>query len=343
MPSTDETPLRQASPGTNQASFQWYAGEQGEADLKYTFDKLTAIADSEVKMSRKTETQNISMRFQRHGHQWQVKFPPDFPRSNASVSTNGRVCAEVGGETIRSAVRAIISSITHPPSVGTHDIPACTAAEQWYGGEQGEATLRYVLNELKSIADNGVKMSRKIDTQDVTLSFERLGQHWQVTFPSNFPRSEASLSRNGDFCAMVGGNDVETAVGAIVNRVSTMDQQFTGIHGNPHQWYAGEYGEATLKHVFDELNKIADGNVDMSRKTYTKDITLCFYRQGQEWQVKFPPDFPSSNAGLSINRNLCATIGGDNVEDAVRAIIKHITSMDQLLGVMRMKPICSIT
>ncbi|KAL9971587.1 hypothetical protein ACROYT_G017767 [Oculina patagonica] len=341
---TNETPLRHASPGTNQASSQWYAGEQGEADLKYAFDKLTEIADGQVKMSRKTENQNISMCFQRHGQQWQVKFPPDFPRSNASVSTNGRVCAEVGGKTIRSAVRAIISAIKHPPAVGAHAIPAQIDADQWYGGEQGEETLRYVLNELKSTADNEVKMSRKKDTQDVTLSFERLGQHWQVKFPSNFPRSEASLSRNGHVCGMVGGNDVETAVRAIVNRVSTMDQPLAGIHDNPDQWYAGEYGEASLKHVFDELKKIADGNVDMSRKTDTKDITLCFYRQGQEWQVKFPPDFPSSNAALSINRNLCATIGGDDVEDAIRAIIRHITSMDQPPAASRrIKPLCSIS
>ena len=295
-------------------------------------------------MSRKKETQNISMRFQRHGQKWQVKFPPDFPRSNASVSTNGEVCAEVGGDTIRSAVRAIISAIKHPPVVEMHAIPARMVASQWYGGEQGEATLRYVFNELTSIANSEVKMSRKTDTQDVTLSFERLGQNWQVTFPSNFPRSKASLSSDGEFVTLIGGNNVEAAVKAIANRVSSLDQQpFAGIHSNS-QWYTGECGEATLKYVFDELKKIADGNVEMSRKTDTQDITLCFYRHGQEWQVKFPSNFPSSNASLAINRSPCAAIGGDNVEDAIRAIIKHITSMDQPPVVMRVKPaICTIT
>ena len=329
LPSTGETPLRQEYSGVNRASSQWYTSEKGEADVKHTFDKFKEIADGEVKMSRKTETQNLSMSFQRHGQQWQIKFPPDFPRSNASVFTDKQAFAEVGGDTIRSAVRAIISAITHPPAVGAHYVPVGMTANQWYAGEQGEVILRYVFNELTNIADSGVKMSRKTDSQDVTLSFERHGQHWKITFPSNFPRTDASLSKNGEFCTMVGDNTVETAMREIIDRISSLDQRpITGIHANP-QWYKGEYGETALKYVFSELEKIADRHVEMSRKTDTQDITLCFYRQGQEWQVKFPSNFPSSNASLFINRKLSATIGGDSVDSAVRGIVNHITSMAQ--------------
>lgn len=347
MCSTDVTPLRASPPCDNHAALQWYASDQGEADLRYIFNKLKAIADSEVQMSRKKETQNLSMSFQRNGQQWQVSFPADFPSTNASVFTNGEVYAVAGGDTVRSAVRAIISKIKHTPAVGIHG----NSADQWYGGEQGEAILRYVFNELTNIADSEVKMSRKTDTQDLTLSLERSGHHWQVKFPSNFPRSDASLFINREFIAVVGGDTVETAVRAIIHRISSLDPSFIN-RGNPTcqqpavQWYAGENGEATLKYVFNELSKIAHGNVQMSRRTDTQDITMCFCRQGQEWQVTFPSNFPSSEASLSINKRVCTTIGGDNVEHAVCATINYITSTDQPprpVFVRRMQPVCSIT
>ena len=339
------TPLRAGPPCDNHAALQWYASDQGEADLRYIFNKLTAVADSDVQMSRKKETQNLSMRFQRHGQQWQVSFPPDFPRSNASVFTNGEACAVAGGDTVRSAVRAIISKIKHIPAVGIH----CNLVDQWYGGEQGEANLKYIYNELTSIADSEVKMSRKTDTKDLTLSFERLGQHWQVTFPSNFPSSDAGLFINREFNAMVGGDTVETAVRAIIHRISSLD----GNRGIPatcqqpaSQWYSGDTGEATLKYVFNELSKIAHGDVQISRRTDTQDITMCFCRQGQEWEVMFPSNFPSSQASLSLNKQVRTTIGGDDVEHAVCTTINYITSLDQtprLVFMPRMQPGCSIT
>ncbi|KAJ7383731.1 hypothetical protein OS493_026262 [Desmophyllum pertusum] len=295
-------------------------------------------------MSRKTDTQNLSMSFQRHGQQWQVKFPSNFPRSDASLCTNGEVWEMVGGDTVRIAVRAIISAINQP-AAGAGGIhggnPARMAAAghaQWYGGEYGEATLKYVVNELTKIADSEVKMSRKTDTQDVTLSFNRRRRSWKVKFPSNFPRSNASLSTNGEFYAMVGGDTVETAVSAITNRISSLDQPLAAV-----QWYSGEYGEATLKYVFSELRKIAVGDVNMSRKTDTQDITLCFRRQGREWQVKFPSNFPRSTVILSANGEVCAIAGGDTVEHVVNEIINHITSMDHppVVRSSRMK-LCNI-
>lgn len=338
------TPLRTGPPCDNHSALQWYASDQGEEDLRYIFNKLTALADTEVKMSRKKENQNLSMSFQRHGQQWQVHFPPNFPRSNASVFTNGEVCAVAGGDTVRSAVRAIISKIKHIPTVEIHGNPV----NQWYGGEQGEATLKYVYNELANIADSEVKMSRKKDTQDLTLSFERLGQHWQVTFPSNFPSSDAGLFINREFNAMIGGDTLETAVRAIIHRISSLD----GNRGNHTcqqpavQWYSGENGEATLKYVFNELSKIAHGDVQMSRRVDTQDITMCFCRQGTEWQVIFPSNFPSSEASLSLNKQVRTTIGGDDVEHAVCAIRNYITSLDQTPGLVfmrRIQPGCSIS
>ena len=342
------TPLRAGPPCDNHSALQWYASDQGEADLKYIFRQLTAMADSEVHMSRKKETQNLSMSFQRHGQLWQVSFPADFPSSNASLFTNGEVCAVAGGDTVRSAVRAMISRIKQTPAVGIHG----STEDQWYGGEQGEAILKYVVDELTNIANSEVKMSRKTDTQDLTLSFKRFRQHWQVKFPSNFPRSDASLFINREFNAMVGGDTVETAVRAIINGISSLDPSFSITRNNPThphpavQWYAGENGEATLKYVFNELSKIAHDDVQMSRRTDTQDITMCFFRQGREWQVTFPSNFPSSEASLSINKQVCATIGGDNVENAVCATINYITSRDQRprpAFMRRMQPVCSIT
>ena len=346
---TDVTPLRRESPSHNHAALQWYASDQGEEDLKFILNKLTTIADSEVQMSRKTKTQNLSMSFQRHGQQWQVSFPADFPRSNVSMFTNGEVCAVVGGDTVRSAVRAIISKIKHSPAVcvGIHG----NHSHQWYSSEQGEAILKYVLNELTNTADGEVKMSRKTDTLDLSMSFERFGQHWEVKFPSNFLTSDASLFINGEFNATAGGDTVEAAVRAIIHRISSLDQSFAGHCGNPScppvaQWYEGENGEATLKFVFSELTKIANGDVQMSRRTDNQNITMCFRRQGHEWQVTFPSNFPSAEASLSTNRRVSTMIGGNNVEDAVCAIINHITSLDQtprLVVMNRMQPVCSIT
>ena len=342
------TPLKAGPPYDNHAALQWYSSDQGEADLRYIFNKLTAVADSEVQMSRKKETQNLSMSFQRHGQQWQVSFPADFPRSNASVFTNGEVCAVAGGDTVRSAVRAIISKMKQSPAAGIHG----NSEDQWYGGEQGEAILKYVFNELTNIADSGVKTSRKTDTQDLKMSFERFGQHWQVKFPSKFPKSDASLFVNREFNAIAGGDTVETAVRAIIHRISSLDQSFAENHGNATcqqpaaQWYAGENGEATLKYVFNELSKIAHGDVQMSRKTDTQNITMCFRRQGQEWQVTFPSNFPSSEASLSINKRFCTMIGGNNVDHTVCAITDYIKSTDQPprpVFVRRMQPVCSIT
>lgn len=338
------TPLRGEPPCETHTAVQWYVGDQGEQDLKYIFNKLTAIADGEVQMSRRKETQNLSMSFQRHGQQWQVSFPSDFPRSNASVFSNGDFCAVVGGDSVRTAVRAIISKINHSPAVGTHGNPT----NQWYGGEQGETILKYVFNELINISDSEVKMSRKKDTQDVSMKFERFGQHWKVKFPSNFPRSDASLFINREFDSMVGGDTVEAAVRAIIHRISSLYQSSGGHPTCPPdaQWYEGEKGEATLKFVFSELTKIAHGDVQMSRRTDNQDITMCFCRQGQEWQVTFPSNFPSSEATLSINRRVNSTIGGNNVEDAVCAIVHHITSLDQNLQLLVMggiQQVCSIT
>ncbi|KAJ7383729.1 hypothetical protein OS493_026260 [Desmophyllum pertusum] len=343
---TNEPPLRQASAGkrhvgaavqmrgnpARMTAVQWYAGQQGEAALKYVFDKFTSIADSEVKMSRKTDThvdQDVTLSFKRHGQEWHVTFLYNFPRSNASLmTTSGGDCISIGGDTIETAVRAIINRISSPDMRGN---AAPKMAIQWYLGEEGESALKYIFDELRRIADGEVKMSRKTDTQDLTLSFEHEENEWQVKFPSNFPRSNASLSTNGEIYAMVGGDTMETAVNAIINSISSSARQPHAQMGdNPAhmaavQWYAGEEGEADLKYIVDELESIADGEVKMSRKTDTQDLTLRFQCQGQGWEVKFPSNFPRSNASLSINGEIRAMIGGDTVENAVSAMVNRIS------------------
>ena len=158
-------------------------------------------------------------------------------------------------------------------------------------------------------------MHRKTDTQDVTLKFERQGQAWQVKFPFNFPRSPATLVKNEEELRTVGGNTIETATGAIINHIIG-------------QWYATDEGEDDLRYVFDELKQIADDDVEMSRNTDTQDITLSLERHGNQWQVKFPSDFPSSNAKLTFKGDVYAAVGGDSLEAAVSAIKNRISSVD---------------
>ena len=317
------------------AADQWYTGNQGEAALRYVLNELSNIVDSEVKMSRKKDTHDVTLSFVRNGHHWEVIFPSNFPRSNVTLS-NGEFCTTVGGDTVNTAVQTIISTITQaqPAWAGSNLVPmARVTADQWYAGDQGEAALRYVSRELANISSSEVKMSRQKDTHNVTLSFGRNGQHWEITFPSNFPRSNASFFMNKEFYAMVGGDSLEAAVIEIISRIQSLDHPLAGICSNAmnvtgEQWYAGQSGEATLRYVFDALRNVADGEVKMSRKTDTQDITLSFRRRGREWQINFPFNFPRSNAGVSANGEDYTTIGGDNVENAVNAIINYITSMD---------------
>ncbi len=306
------------------AADQWYAGEQGEAALKYVFDKFANIADGEVKMSRQTDTQDVTLSFEHHGQEWQVAFPYNFPSSNARLTAFGEVYTRIGGDTFKVAVKAMINHMLsldqRSDDTRENAAPQMAVHDQWYVGEEGEATLKYIFDKLRSIADSEVKMSRKTDTQDLTLSFHHEGQDWQVKFPSNFPRSNASLSTDGEICLVVGGDTVKTAVNAIINHI--LDK-----HANTEviQWYAGEEGEAALKYIFDELRNVADGNVKMSRKTDTQDVTLRFQRYGQDWEVKFPSNFPRSSASLFYNGDFYAMVGGNTVEKAVGAIINRIS------------------
>jgi len=305
------------------AADQWYAGEQGEAALKFVLDKFTNIADNaRVKMSRKTDTQNVTLTFELHHQEWQVTFPNNFPRSSASLTCLGELKTRIGGDTIETAVSAMIdriSSLDQPSDQRGNGAPQVAAHDQWYVGEKGEATLKYIFDQLRSIADSEVKMTRKSDTQDLTLNFRYEGQDWQLEFPFNFPRSYVSLSTNGEVRAVVGGSMVKTAINAIIAHIR--DSRPTAVT----QWYAGGEGETVLKYIFDELRNIADGNaVDMSRKTDTQDVTLSFQRHGQDWHVKFPFNFPRSSANLFYNGEFYARICGDTVEKAVSAMISRV-------------------
>ena len=314
------------------AANQWYAGAQGEQALKYIFDKFTNIADSEIKMSRKTDTQDVTLSFEAHGQHWHVTFPNNFPRSKANLTTSGLECTIIGGDTVDTAVNAIINRISSvQPQGQMRGNPVRMATDQWYAGEQGEAALKYVFDKFANIADSTrVKMSRTTDTQDVTLSFERHGQEWQVTFPYNFPRSSANLTSFGELYTRIGGDTIENAVSAMMNRISSLDQP-SDVRGNAapqvavhDQWYVGEKGETVLKYIFDELGSIADSEVKMTRRSDTQDLTLSFYYEGQDWEVEFPFNFPRSYVSLSTNDEVRAMVGGNTVKTAIKAIITHI-------------------
>ena len=314
------------------AADQWYADTQGEQALKFIFDKFANIADSEVKMSRKTDTQDVTLSFEAHGQHWHVTFPNNFPRSNAMLTTSGDNCTIIGGDTVETAVEAILNRISLVQARGQmSDNPAYVAADQWYFGEQGEAALKLVLDKFTNIADSArVNMSRTTETQNVTLTFERHGQEWQVAFPNNFPRSSASLTSFGEFHTRIGGDSIAIAVSAMIDRILSLDQPSvergkTAPQAAAHdQWYGGEEGEATLKCIFDELRSIADSEVRMTRKSDTQDLTLSFHYEGQDWQVEFPFNFPRSYVGLSTNEEVRAMVGGNTVKTALNAIVAHI-------------------
>ena len=315
------------------AADQWYAGTQGEQALRYIFAKLTSIADTEVEMSRRTDIQDVTLSFEAHGQLWHVTFPNDFPRSNASLKASGENCTIIGGDTVETAVDAILNRISPVQQRGDQlgGNPARVAADQWYAGEQGEGALKLVLDKFINIADSArVHMSRETDTQNVTLTFERGGQEWQVTFPNNFPRSSASLTSFGELCGRIGGDTIEIAVSAMIDRISSLDKP-SAARGNAarqvaahDQWYVGETGEAELKYIFDQLRSIAESEVRMTRKSDTQDLTLNFHYEGQDWQVEFPSNFPRSCVSLSTNEEVRAMVGGNTVKSAVNEITAHI-------------------
>jgi len=331
------SPHRCENPPHN-AAIQWYSGEEGEGDLKYVFDELTRIADGEVKMCRTKDTHDVTLNFEHQGQTWKVKFPSSFPKSKASLIKDGEEQGKIGGVNVKIAVRSIVSRISSAkePALDMFLQPAHKNSTQWYVGDQGEAALKYVFDEITKIADGEVKMSRQTGTQDVNLSFECQGQTWQVKFPSNFPRSFASLIRNGKNSGNIGGDTVETATSAITDHIAGKcigNDGGANVFGQPArrtpvQWYAGEHGEAALKYVFDALRQISDYDVQMSRKLDTQDVTMSFKRHGQQWQVDFPSNFPSSGARLTFNGDVYAKVGGDTLETAVSAIKNRISSVD---------------
>ena len=69
------------------------------------------------------------------------------------------------------------------------------------------------------------------------------------------------------------------------------------------QWYSGEEGNEKLQKVVEVFNEIAVGNVDICRDTKTHDIFLSFKdkRRGNNWEIRFPPKFPTVGALLILN------------------------------------------
>ena len=218
-------------PVTRMSVEQWYAGDQGEAALRYVSRELRDITDSELGMSRKKDTNDITLRLKRNGQHWKIAFPSNFPKSNASLFKSGEFYAMVGGDQLETAVREIINRIKtlDQPSADIYGPPASVTTEQWYAGHAGEATLRYVFDALREIAEGEVKMSRNTDTQDITLSLCHRGREWQITFPFNFPKSNAGVSTNGKDNKIIAGNTVENSVSALINHITCASPSHSNI------------------------------------------------------------------------------------------------------------------
>lgn len=84
-------PSRGHAPSQSQAaevkSNQWYSTEEGKGILQMIHEEFQSIAQSrQVQMTRNTETHDMSMFFTDYRRkQWEVRFPPDFPRQGATL------------------------------------------------------------------------------------------------------------------------------------------------------------------------------------------------------------------------------------------------------------------
>ncbi|XP_078371471.1 uncharacterized protein LOC144655131 [Oculina patagonica] len=163
--------------------------------------------------------------------------------------------------------------------------PAHTAAYQWYAGTQGEKALEYVFDKFTNIADSGVEMSRETDTQDITLNFKYQGQHLQVNFPYNFPRSSSLITSGGDRI-VIGGDTTETAVSAIINSISSVKPQ-AHLRSNPahmaaDQWYAVKQGVPMDEELEELGQKIAGDWERLGRRLHIDDAKLQEIQQAHD-------------------------------------------------------------
>ncbi len=95
--------------------------------------------------------------------------------------------------------------------------------------------------------------------------------------------------------------------GAVVHRQAGPSQapQYQEAITTKPQWYASDKGSEKLQKVLDDFKKIARwGHVEMSRDSRSQDISMSFtdiYHQ-REWEVKFPPSFPSVDGAVLIEK-----------------------------------------
>ena len=72
--------------------FQWYsAGDDGSEKLRKVLEDFQNVAQrKQVDLSRDKISQNLSMSFidERYGKNWEVKFPPNFPKEGALLTKN---------------------------------------------------------------------------------------------------------------------------------------------------------------------------------------------------------------------------------------------------------------
>ena len=88
------------------------------------------------------------------------------------------------------AIRAHQSSGEWQRSPAPRGHVAKTSADQWYASQEGQAKLRFVLDSVRAIAQNGeVDMARDTETHDMCMSFtDRLLKKWEVKFSASFPK-----------------------------------------------------------------------------------------------------------------------------------------------------------
>lgn len=111
--------------------------------------------------------------------------------TNAVVGQKKRTSAERHHATAGAvAIRAHQSPGEWQRSPAPRGQVAHTSPDQWYGNQEGQAKLKFVLDSVRAIAHHGeVDMARDTETHDMCMSFTDLfNKKWDVKFSVSFPR-----------------------------------------------------------------------------------------------------------------------------------------------------------
>ena len=111
--------------------------------------------------------------------------------TNAVVGQKQRTSAERHHATAGAVViRAHQSQGEWQRSPAPRGQVALTSPDQWYANQEGQATLKFVLESVRAMAQHGqVDMTRDTETHDMCMSFtDSFNKKWEVKFSVSFPR-----------------------------------------------------------------------------------------------------------------------------------------------------------